>query len=1121
MSFSWRPLLVIFLVALLLSGCAAINKLMQEDFTGPSWDVDLVLPLVPTQQIMIGESFAEQFDVTEGGGFQVEDTIDGLETIYPMREVDLADFTTAIEKTINMDEDEDGESRFDFDNLLDIEEARYDLEEYKDQLNYESFDFSEIYDDFAVSEDTLDKVRDSFEEKEADVEVPEIPDSIMQELGDKFAIDPPRSINPDGLGGFDSDPDLEGTIEFDEFEEFVEVTFAQGGLGISIENKLGTTVDEVTVALFNQGEEEPLTQVSYNEGIDDGDNVELFLDLADVTMKNKAQLQITADLQGDPAGGSPSLDIGVVPQEPEVYKAVVSDPYEIDEEITLDPFYDEDMGVKKVEFQGGDLVIHLEIDPELATVLTVYELDVVIGEGEEDEVAFVEGNNSLDGILLNLEREPKVYFQAVDLTTYVANAEIKVIISLEVEQEDLYRVTMADPIDFDGVREVDRPEDMEIREILFQEGSYLIIDIVYGNEEGEEEIDYSISIDIGGKVFDEEPIDLSSQGILTFHREGCMVINFETELYTYLAGSQITVDVYLHEDAEVVEAWMEEESPFTIDGDIEEPLAGFPEDVSRIIFAEGILEVDIDDDGLGIDVTDMHINLGGQDLERIEDTTQFSLAGVDLEAPADGWEELDVLVTFEAEAVYYNAHKEITLNVDLLDMHLERVYLVEQVEEIRESITELLGEERGGAIREITFSSGLLEIFIDDGDLELEYSLDIFFGEDRLDPVSDSDNAYLYNLEEYVMVFPEEEELEMLVLFSLESLSYQQDQDNIVEVDGELYDMDWLEMKVLLDDPSAMGVPAEFTPFEEDFVIELGLHDFPDIFKQIRINRDLFHFDLIFTNETPFSFETKGFQDEEGEGDLIMAAIGGDQELIERFKIRIPGALPGEQVRYSLAEEDETFNDRILDLFETFPEKIEIQGGIFSLLGSDAVVTINKDQSVDVEGEYSLGLSLVLERDPGLDSFVIRLEPEPLDFDMDEQEMFQWIQDATLHYEIVNSIPFDGYVSLYLGQFYGDYEDEDDVTSFYEDEDHYRLDILNLPPPTLDADGFVVEASEIYRGDTSFTRTVLDWFMEEDLHYGLQVTIPFEEEDQKTLTFSIADYLQLKMWVSAGVRINP
>ncbi len=56
MSLSWQKKIILFVLVGLLAGCTAINKLLEEPFTGPSWDLSIDgIPLVPPQTLTAKE----------------------------------------------------------------------------------------------------------------------------------------------------------------------------------------------------------------------------------------------------------------------------------------------------------------------------------------------------------------------------------------------------------------------------------------------------------------------------------------------------------------------------------------------------------------------------------------------------------------------------------------------------------------------------------------------------------------------------------------------------------------------------------------------------------------------------------------------------------------------------------------------------------------------------------------------------------------------------------------------------------------------------------------------------------------------------------------------------------
>jgi len=90
----WKIPLVLFISLFLIAGCSAINDFMQEEMRGPSWDTNVRLPLIPTQEIKLVDILNENDqDYDDEDIFSFEFELDKMD--FGLDEIELEDIDYA------------------------------------------------------------------------------------------------------------------------------------------------------------------------------------------------------------------------------------------------------------------------------------------------------------------------------------------------------------------------------------------------------------------------------------------------------------------------------------------------------------------------------------------------------------------------------------------------------------------------------------------------------------------------------------------------------------------------------------------------------------------------------------------------------------------------------------------------------------------------------------------------------------------------------------------------------------------------------------------------------------------------------------------------------------------
>ena len=589
-------------------------------------------------------------------------------------------------------------------------------------------------------------------------------------------------------------------------------------------------------------------------------------------------------------------------------------------------------------------------------------------------------------------------------------------------------------------------------------------------------------------------------------------VEFEGETDTYYQDSEITVSISLEGvgDAESpVVASATLTTPIEFDEQMEQVLEDFPEDVKSVTIEAGRLKVDIDDDGLELEIDELEISIDEQQLNEIEGEERvYSLQGLTLNHDGEG-----LKVSFDGEVYKYLKDAVITIDVYLdqdVELVLGHVVLLEPMEEkIEKDFTELLGEDND-FIQFIKFSAGVLEVAIDDGDLNMDYEVECLLAGEELFPLVEMDGYLEYSLAGLEVDF-DDQGVEFSFVFSVSSFTY--DPDSVIEVSVDLIDIDWEEMKVIFDEDK-LGFADDISLFEESEPINIGLSDLPEEVRRLGINSKHSSFYITYDNQTPMKVSVDEYDP------IIITALDEEGNTIGE-PVEIPFEIGANDKGQS-----ENYIDTMIDILNAYPDSIQLSGGTMNFGPpdeDDTVVTLLPEMTLEVGIEQELALSLVLraDKDDPEKPLVFRQEPQPVDIDADEQDLIgSWLQEASLHYAIVNHMPLDSTISIYLGEYEGVFESEEDYDDFYEQDDLLVMKLIELPAPVLDEDGFVEAPSDLKEITVPFDQEAIEWFQLDNLHLGVVLEIPVGEED-KTITFSSDDYIQLRVWSTVKIRVNP
>lgn len=1101
MSLSLKNLLFLLLILFLLTGCGAINYLQQEEFTGPSWDVNIAIPLWPMQTLEIGRELAQVINEDLEGpiGYQDSQEIYSLE-IGDLLALDQSSFESIVRIDLGGEAQEEGDRAFAsirdfFANALKEEFPIDDL--LGDALSLEAFSYTKTFsseeEDFPSIDDQLQGVFDSFLDYQKLIELPSIDrtleNRIYDEIGQLFSFGP-EDLFVSTI--FHEENLVEISIPFD-FHSFKALYLSSSILEVHLENKTETTITSMDVALYDRSNGEDLAD-DRRENIERGATGVIELHLEGVSIGKDLELNLILMVADPIEEGWVNLYLGLVPGwSLEKVQVLEENNYTI---FLQEPIENLSSEIREALFQGGTLELDLRLPEGL---IEEYELSVQIGD-----VTLTEGSNDLAGKSLPFYRSNgpvgEVIFRAEDVDTYIVGA--KAHLSFSLLDPKIERVEMVEPFLLDLPKtEVYLADTLSVEEVSFSQGD-LFLEVIARPEAWEDDLEYSLEVYLGEEVFYQGVNSLVGRALYPERME----ILSSVTTHTYYEGASLEVKSELL-DVVVDEARLKR--PIEIEEVIELPLDDWPSSLQEITIEEGYLEIEIHDDGLDMEYS-LEMTLDGQRIERVLGSPSlYSLAGITI-----GRETQGLTIVFEAKVYRYVRDAVVKVAANLSqerDFQLGRIVLAEPLVERFTWDLKDMGADLD-FLELVSFSKGLLGLAIESESLELEHSLECWLGGERLSPVEEG--SYVFSLEDRTLSAKEGEGF----IFQLTVSALTFDPKGSINAKAWIEGLEWKEIGVALDEEMGFLELALFHEGEEE-IYPLYLEDLPSYIKQLRFNPALSSFHLAIENETSVGLSSVE--------PLLIRALNSDGESIydeegEAIEAAIEiGAHPFQREEIELLEP-------LLSLLEAYPHSLCLSGGLLKLgpseeeIGAgDDLIIIRPDMRLAIEADLDVVASLIITKDPLQEEpFVVHLPPRPVSLEIEGQEVLEsWIKEATLYYTLINHMPLFGTIYLSLGEFEGDLEREEDVESFYSQEDLLYFELVHLPLALKDEDGFAIGESPPYEGEITFAAEDLSWLTRENLHVGLTIEIPLDNDE--FISFSTSDYIKLSAWANSVIQVNP
>lgn len=1098
MTLFFRHLLSYLLVLLLLvTGCGAINHLMEEELTGPSWDVDLVLPLLPMQRVEVGRELARYIDLDVEGPIYYQDS----QELFKQYLTDLVQLNqTSFDEVISLDREYEEVYHTIMDSIEDsIGQLRIEKEFSIDDLGEDTLSlqdlsysrtFSTEEEEFPSIDEKLHKILDSFSEYRKEWELPSmdkgLESMIMSNIREQLSFGP-----EDLLVSTQEEDSIELAIPFD-FHVFKRIYLSSGSLEIGLENRTGTTFTSMDILLYDRKREKVLSQGSI-ESIESGSMGILEMCLEGVPIGQSMEMKILLNVAEPIEMEWVNLYMDLLPGwSLEKVQVLEENSYHLTLEESLENL---SSTIKEALFNEGTLELELTLPQEYGEdyLLRVSLGEVLLREGKneltQEKMLFYDPSGYIGEVLLVIE----------EMDTYVIDA--KAHFSLSLSEPQVERVRMVEPFTLDLPEiDVDLSGSIQLEEVTFLQGDF-IIELESTPQEWEEDLEYTLQVKIGEEVFQEGVHSLEGK-TLSPHKMGVL---FSGSTHSYYKGASLEVRTDLV-DLVIHEAILK--TPLKLQEIVQIEFTDFPEELQEMTIEEGYLEIQIDDGGLGLEYS-LEMTIDGQRLERVQGSSDlYSLEGLTLSGDSEG-----LVVAFEASMNKYRKDATVQIGVKLHEEKDLRVGRIELARPLVETLSFQLSEidDIFSSVEYLTFSEGLLGISIEDRGLDLDYSLECWFGEERLSPINEG--ASIFHLEDRTLFFREKEGLTLqLTLYGLTP-----DPEGSLSARVLVEDFGWREIGVYEEEMDLL----EYTLFHEgeEEIYPLYLDELPSFIKQLYLNPNLSSLKILFDNKTSIglfwsdplrieALDSHGGPLYDEKGDLLEVLIDYSIEPYEKKKVDLLALF--------------------FPLLEAYPHSLRLSGGTLNLGSSpekredgENVVILKPEMWCSIEAHFHLVASFKLLEDPlNKDPLVIYLPLNPVDIEIEgQEELGSWIKEATLHYRLINHMPLNGSLYLSLGEFYGDLNHEEDVQAFYSQEDLLYFELLGLPKAIKDEDGFAIGESPLYEGEIAFRADDLDWLAKENLHVGFTVEIPLESDEY--ISFSTSDYLKLSAWVHSMININP
>lgn len=1115
--------LLLLPLLILLGGCGTLGDFIRDPhIERPAWEVDLELPLLPKTRIDVGDELAELLNIEEEK-LMIKQDFDQLIDLELVEYLDIIDDQISFSFNEQLPHIPDSLMAPINDILSSLYPVTFTLPNISD---YYVNEFKDIVNNLAFENLTLPQVPESFI-TELQQEFAAVAQSFNNQVFAEQLITELKSVISDISRTINVPPqtytDYQYIIDLDFNSDIAQIIFKEGLITVEIENNTGTTLEGISLELLNQDREHAGELIKESTIITEGATGFYDFRLSEIQepLTPDSELRLTFSSQGDTAVGG-NVKLTAFLNEESGYNlellqiiATEEQSFTITNSLNLNQL---NGPLEKVTFNNGTIVLDFEWD-ELWNIQES-NLDVKIFHNDNELISVNEGF-SLKEQQFDFTQD-RIDFEITLCTdTIYANSDIELFLQLILSPADFKNLVFREKQNF---VEYVSPLSIDLPHLDF-EGA-LISKILFSN--GGIELNISKNQQLIPPKDIELKILLGTQELIKKNHN-----QFGFDQHYYHVREQ-----KLHLEPQAI--YLKEFTPGAVI-EIDFELFLNKEDIEALTFAEGL------DVSSSINITEFDLTILKDAIEYIKLTGgTFALKPLDYEfynfnLTVDISGHQLPPVAGEENTFYWGTPQEplrLEFAEAILNFNYEAVEIIEFVPGSEIKIQPII--KLGGAdikiiklaqkefitadeplhipldfidnlpLHSLSFRGGYFEIDLDLMDFLADLDLTIWydFAEDditgELNLISklnvDDENPLRFSLgsPEEPVVFDFKKGLLIDFAVGIDTfipgakiganinLDLSQWEEAIIDFDLAFFD---------LDDLTSL--------FDEQ--IEIGLDQIPSEFKNIRPNKEQIKIDLIVDNLTPFGFELSN---------LVLLAVDEDNSIIfddENQPVTeiIAVTIPPHSENYAL--DVSQLIDSFYNIAIHYPHSIKIEGGDLDITAESEVISITRDLSFSLSAGIEIGLSLVIAKDITEDYFEVFIDPIPVEIESNELDLIvEWFRSASLYYEIINHMPLDGEITIFLGESSAD---------FYETA-LFISEAFGLPLAQLNEEGLAIGPSESHRYQLGITSQALELFTLEDLYLGAKLTIPFEGET-KTITFSRGDYVEFqKVWADIKILID-
>ena len=1126
-----------------------------EKAEGPTWDVDLAIPLLPATEVELGEMLVEHFGLDpeqvdreirlKSANILEEDrlTDEGRIRLMDQRllladQIDLTEAGFNYEKGYNLSRpgEDDGYSG---DSFRMSEINRY-LEELADDLTREELFIYPDGSQYKIREETLreplDFVHDSYwlgENETISVELPEL--DLAEVLAGVEALQLVE-LEPDKLMVITED-DYDFEYEIGELpDQILRVQLKSGEFSFVVDGGGGENIEVKEVQVWLGGQELP------GRFIRVGEEEHYYFNLADRYLTGDEKIKVYYEIRVDRTGleepGLLELRFGITEEfKPGLVElvpgAVEVEPLETVIELDFDGNLEH---IKEFIFRDG--LLEIEIIEELLNL--GYELEVFLdgkklsqlndpggksSDSQEFELAAAGGARviPIDGVR---DEIPVIVEIELNSFQYIAREDVEVGIELGLSELD-WAVRIVD-YPLEEIRLYDDELDFEnIDELIFTEDSRLLLEILEFPC-----CQYTVALELPGRDLVTNPI------LLTESRPAAEVFLSDTEIGSQLDSSAVLkglfngvvdnssdfLEIELRTEIEIEKVRFDPAEPEVYQERFEIELASLPAEISSIEITRGIMELEI----LAAEPDDLKFNQfelifsDGRSREFSYDSGQglyyLDLAGEVLAKTGGSWGGLELVVDAEMteisvgedDVMLRSGFRETTgrndLDIGRITFEDDALSWSYQANLLSETDFKYLAD-----VEYFVFDQAVLEIEIEDIGWEIDHRIGVSVGGQKI-AGSQSGRIYRFNLADRKLKLTRSGagetngstkenkaglEFVVEIYYAVDSLEYD------AELAEASLDIDDVLVRASLDDLSWSEIRLNLARIAENYDLLTDTRPFAtgfdrhnEILKDVRLNYGSADFMLYLDNNSAIDFELTGLE-----------LTGLDSQGNKMAEVVVDLKIPARANDYDIFSAE--LRDKFFELIETYPAEIRLAGG--ELLVPDQSVSLRPDDSIYLDGDYEIGLSFILRPENGLaGDFVYYAEPSKIKVNDDVRSL---VTDNIVEFQFAQllsyDLPLNGTLGIYIDQFDPGLET---VSDFY-DSARYRTDFVELPARSLDGQRFNTAP-----GDSLELIKLLadDRANADDYYIGFKVSIPAENE----ITFRTDQRFNLKMWLNLIVRVQ-